>query len=70
MSEILVYIEQENGKISENSLDLISLAKEISNGRMVSGVLVKNGETDFDKSELEKAIAHYAKRDRRYGGVK
>ena len=25
---------------------------------------------DFDKSELEKAIAHYAKRDRRYGGVK
>lgn len=54
MSEILVYIEQENGKISENSLDLISLAKEISKGRLVSGVLIQNDETNFDKNELKK----------------
>ena len=25
---------------------------------------------DFNKKELEKAIAYYAQRDRRYGGIK
>lgn len=54
MSEILVYIEQENGKISENSFDLISYAKEISKGKTVSGALIKNKETNFDKNELKK----------------
>lgn len=41
--EILVYIQIKEGEICEFSRDLISYAKEISNGALVSGVIVSSG---------------------------
>ncbi len=42
MSGILVYIQLENNDICSFSYDLISQAKEISNGFMISGVIVSH----------------------------
>ncbi len=52
--EILVYLEIENNKISENSLDLISYAKEISNNAKISGAAVLSENTVCDFSNFGK----------------
>lgn len=52
--EILVYLQIENNKVSENSLDLISYAKEISCKSVISGVVVQPTETFLDFSGLNK----------------
>ena len=52
--EILVYAQIEDNKISENSVDLISYAKEISNNALVSAVLVLPVDFNLDFSSLSK----------------
>ena len=52
--EILVYAQIEDNKISENSVDLISYAKEISNGALVSAVAVLPVDFNCDFSNLSK----------------
>lgn len=52
--EILVYAQIENNKISENSVDLISYAKEISNNEKVSAAIVLPYDYNIDFSNLNK----------------
>ena len=52
--EVLVYLQIENNEISENSIDLISYAKEISNGALISAAVVLPVDLNLDFSNLSK----------------
>lgn len=52
--EILTYLQIENNEIADFSYDLVSYAKEISNGIKVSGIVVEFENLNIDYSNLSK----------------
>ncbi|WP_353989850.1 electron transfer flavoprotein subunit alpha/FixB family protein [Pediococcus argentinicus] len=50
MSEIWIYVENHFNRIDPSSLQLITKAKEIANGRQVTAVILEDHEQDFENT--------------------